>query len=90
MPHTETGVQRSLRLRHWLSPELPSLGAPREMRDRDNEEAVARIRNTRQGIIPSEERSKKSKVATSLDAAGIGAGGTGPQVAYTQQEEGHV
>lgn len=90
VPHTETGAQHSLRLLDWLSPELLSLGAPREMRDGDDEEAVARIRDTRQGIIPSEEGSKKPEVATSLDAAGIGAVGIGFQVADTQQEEGHV
>jgi hypothetical protein len=90
MPHTETSAQRSLRLLDWLSAEFPSLGAPWEMCHRDDEEAVARIRNTRQGIIPREERSEESEVAASLDAASIGAFGIVMQVADTQQEEGHV
>lgn len=60
------------------------------MRHGDNEEAVPRIRNTSQGIIPREERGEQPKIATRLDAASVGARGIMMQVADAEEEEGHV
>ena len=42
------------------------------MSNRNDEKAVACIRNTSEGIVPREESGEQSKVAASLDARGVG------------------
>jgi hypothetical protein len=65
-------------------------GGPGEVGNGDDEEAVAVISQTSQGVVPSGERSQETEETTSLDdGRGRGAIGT-DQVANTQQQEGQV
>lgn len=60
------------------------------MSNRNDEEAVAGIGNTGQGIVPGQESSEKSKEASCLDDAGGWGAVSANKVADTEQEEGHV
>ena len=61
------------------------------MKHWNNEEAVARIGDTSEGVIPSEESSEDTEDATGLDATKVGrARAVKIEVADTEQEECHV
>lgn len=60
------------------------------MRNRNDEEAVARVRDTGECVVPGEEGSEESKVATSLDAGRVGRATRRMKVADAEQEERHV
>lgn len=60
------------------------------MSNRNDEEAVAGIGNTGQGIVPGHESSEKGKETASLDDAGGGGAVSANKVADTEQEEGQV
>jgi len=62
------------------------------MRNRDEEEAVGRVRDTGQGIVPSRKRSEDAKRAASQDATMLWGATvrTVQQVSNTQHQEGHV
>lgn len=78
------------RLTFRLGTALTALLGPREVSNRDNEEAVAGIRNTGQGIVPREEGSQQSKEATRLHDRGVGSSTVMPEVADSQQQEGQI
>lgn len=73
-----------------LGTTLASLLGPREVSNGNDEEAVAGIGNTGQGIIPGQESSEKGKEAACLDDVGGGGAISANKVANTKQEEGHV
>ena len=60
------------------------------MRDGNDEEAVACVRDTSKRIIPREESSEESKVASSLDAGRVGPLGAVFEITNAEQEESHV
>lgn len=60
------------------------------MSNRNDEEAVAGIGNTGQGIVPGQESSENGKDASCLDDAGSGGAVSADKVADTEQEEGQV
>lgn len=66
-------------------------GGPGEVSDRDDEEAVASIGDTSEGIIPCRESSQETEETTGLLDVGVGvAVRTALQVGNTEQEEGQV
>ena len=66
-------------------------GGPGEVSDGDDEEAVASIGDTSEGIVPSGESSEETEETTGLLDVGVGvAVGTALQVGDTEQEEGEV
>jgi hypothetical protein len=70
---------------------LTALLRPREMRHRDDEEAVARVHDTCQSIVPSEKRGQDGKEAASFDDAGGGfAGRVLDQITDSKQQKGQV
>lgn len=68
---------------------LPFL-TPWEVHHRNDKEAVARVRNTREGVIPSRKRSQNAKRAAGIDAGLVGMLAIVLQVADTQQQESQV
>lgn len=54
-----------------------TLGGPREVSDRDDEEAVAVVCDTSKGIVPGQERSKNTKDTAGLDETLLGSVGSG-------------
>lgn len=73
-----------------LGTTLASLLRPWEVSNRDDEEAVAGVGNTGQGIVPGQESSEKGKEAACLDDASGGRAISANKVANTEQEESHV
>jgi len=70
---------------------LAALDGPWEVRDGDDEEGVAVIRNTSQRIIPRQKRSEQSKVSAGLDQVRIGVSlGISLEVADEQEQEGEI
>lgn len=68
-----------------LVPLLASLIRPREVSNRDDKETVARVGDTSQGIVPSQEGSEDTETA-----AGLCAGRAWDEVAQGQEKEGEV
>lgn len=61
------------------------------MSDGDDEEAVASIGDTGEGIVPGGESSQETEETTGLLDVGVGvAVGTALQVCDTEQEEGQI
>ena len=61
------------------------------MSNRHDEEAVAAVGNTGQGVVPSGECSQETEETTCLDDGGVGlASGVPLQVTNTKQQEGQV
>lgn len=61
------------------------------MGDRNDEEAVAAVGNTGQGVVPGSEGCHETKETTGLDDGGVGlARAVALDVADTEQEEGDV
>lgn len=61
------------------------------MSNRDDEEAVAAVGNTGQGVVPSGECSQETEETTCLDDGGVGLASRVPlQVTNTKQQEGQV
>ena len=70
----------------------PALGGPGEVCDGDDEEAVAVIGDTGEGVVPGQESSEDSKDTTSLDASRVGLSGgcVDVEVSGSQKQEGQV
>lgn len=60
------------------------------MGHRDDEEGVAAVCDTGQGVVPGNECSKNAKDATSLDAGSVGSSGVVLQVSNAKHQECHV
>lgn len=61
------------------------------MGDWNDEEGVAGVGNTSEGIVPSDERSKEAEDTTSLDESDVSSSSTvQDEVSDGQHEEGHV
>ena len=61
------------------------------MSNRHDEEAVAAVGNTSQGIVPGGKCSQETEETTRLDDRRVGlAGSVGTQVANAKQQEGHI
>lgn len=83
-------IQHLRQLTLGLATAATASGGPGEVSNRDDEEAVAVISQTSEGIVPSGERSQEAEETTSLDD-GSGGGAVGAdQVADTQQQEGQI
>jgi hypothetical protein len=66
-------------------------GRPGEVSNRDDEEAVAAVGNTSQGVVPSGECSQETEETTRLDDGSVGLASRVPlQVTNTKQQEGQV
>jgi hypothetical protein len=65
-------------------------GRPGEVDDREDEEAVAGVGDTRKSVVPSGESSQETEHTTSLGNLGVGGGASTLQVGNTEQEEGQV
>ena len=64
--------------------------APGEVSDRDNEEGVAAVSNTSQGIVPGEESGEETKDTTGLDEGARWGCAVVLQVTDAKQKEGKV
>lgn len=54
------------------SPQLPALLRPGEVRNGDDEEAVGRVGNTGQGVVPRQECRQDAKTTASAEAVLVG------------------
>ena len=63
---------------------------PREVGDRNDEEAVAGVGDTSQGVVPSCESSQETEHTTCLRDLGVGRVAISLQVGNTEQQEGDV
>ena len=64
--------------------------APGEVSDRDDEEGVAAVGNTSQGIVPGEESGEETKDTTGLDERARWGCAVILQVTNAKQKEGKV
>lgn len=70
---------------------LTGLLGPWEVSDWNDEKGVALVCNTREGIVPGDEGSEKSKHTTGLDQCDVNLSGiVQDKVSNSQEEEGHV
>ena len=60
------------------------------MRNRNDEEAVARVCDASECIVPGQEGCEEAKIPASFNAGGVRCSTAVLQVANTKQEEGHV
>ena len=63
---------------------------PREVNNWHNEKAVRCIGNTSEGIVPCQEGSEKSKIATCLVAAFVWSCRSVLEIPDRKQQEGHI
>lgn len=74
-----------------LAASLAASGRPREVHNRDNEETVAGVRHTGEGIVPRGKRGQQTEETTSHDNGRIGlAFSVAVLVANSEQQEGDV
>lgn len=78
-------------LTRGLVPVHTAGGRPREVDDRDDEEAVAVIGQTCEGVVPGGESAQKTEEAAGLDDGRVGfVVGVALDVSDTEQKEGYV
>lgn len=73
-----------------LLPPLAALVTPREVRYRNEEERVAWVSDTGEGVIPGQERGEEGEDTSGFDAAAVGRAAGVLKVADAKKEEGHV
>ena len=87
----KNGKNRLCELTVSLTTADTASGRPGEVSDGDDEEAVAIIGDTSEGIVPGSESSQETEETTGLLDVGVGvAVRTALQVGNTEQEEGQV
>jgi len=73
-----------------LGAHLTALLRPREVSDGDEEEGVAVVEYTSEGVVPSQEGRSQAEAASSVNEGWPGGAANGEDVAKRKEQEGHV
>jgi hypothetical protein len=90
LPYLLNGLFRTSGIIVNLASSFAALIRPREVQDRNHEEAVAGIGETSESVVPSEESREDAEHATGLDSADAWCAVIEVEVADTKAEEGEV
>jgi len=73
-----------------LGAHFTALLRPREVSDGDEEEGIAVVEYTSEGVVPSQEGRSQAETASSVDKGWPGGAGNWEDVAKRKEQEGHV